>query len=616
MKTKRILSLLLVGILSLLMFVGKGNLQQAEAADNTLTVSVNTTDVIVGNNVNVTVTLSYSKGINTAQFNLNYDPSMFTYVSGDADGSSYAGSIPIIYMPNDFPTSCTWNFTFKATKTGTGNFTTTGITFIDPDVNSFNPTRNTASIKIWAQGSDDATLSSLQVAGASLSPDFAKWTTAYTVYVGSDVTSVDIAAATSQGGRVEIAGNTTNLSYGNNVITVTSYAPNGKTMNYTITVVRPEPVTEPPTTIPEPTTEPPEWSEIKLDGVIYHINSEFSKDVVPSGFETEIYDYNDNEVLAATNVKLNLTLFYLVDEEENGKFFIYDKTENTFYPFIRIEFLENRYIVIDAAKSDSKPENAEQKKISIGENEIDAYVNSDNSDFAYFYALNQNGVYSWYCYDKAEKTIQRVSKTSMNAVESGAQNETAEEETSAEKDGTNNLASENESLKDANNGLIHIRNIAIIVAGVLFVVLAGLIVFLLAHKSEKKHALPVENIDYGKLEDIEDEQEIPAATEMAAAQEMSNDSVNSENSEKSDETETAEKEAANEETAEEEPEAAGEEAPETSFEDIIVNEQNNVIEELSVTAENSFQEPTQEEVDEFRKEAEALETTEDEEEFL
>ena len=107
-----------------LMSVCHVNTKDVQASDNTLSVVTNVSEVIVGNNVSVSVTLSYSKGISTAQFYLNYDPSMFTYVSGDASGTSYAGSIPIIYMPDDYPTSHTWNFTFKTIQTGTGAFST------------------------------------------------------------------------------------------------------------------------------------------------------------------------------------------------------------------------------------------------------------------------------------------------------------------------------------------------------------------------------------------------------------------------------------------------------------------------------------------------------------
>ncbi len=550
MKIKRKLSFIIVGILLLLMFIGHLNTKIVKASDNTLSVAVSSTEVIVGNNVNVSVTLSYSKGISTAQFYLNYDPSMFAYVSGDASGTSYAGSIPIIYMPDDYPTSHTWNFTFKTIQTGTGAFSTEGDVFIDPDINAFTPVTNSTSVKIWAQGSDDATLNSLQVVGTTLTPAFGKWTMAYTAYVGSNTTAVDVAATSTQGGRVEIAGNTTNLAYGNNVVTVTSYAPNGKAMQYTITIVRPEPVTEPPTTIPEPTTLPPEWTEVVVNGISYNINSEYSKNVIPAGFEAVIFDYKDNQVLAATNPKSGLNLFYLVDGMENGKFFIYDADKDAFYDYVQVDSIDNKYVIIPLDKADIIPPDTTKGKVSINGFETDAYIDDENKDFAYFYAVNADGTYGWYSYDMIENTIQRLvfsveEETTTITTEEDTTEETTTIEIESEND-TYDWVSENESLKAENNSLTNIRNIAIIVAGVLLVVLVALIVILLANKSEKRHSIGMDNIDYAGLEEQEDEEEESESNDL---EDENLDDKDSKNKSDNKQSEKAEDESLNEQAA-------------------------------------------------------------------
>lgn len=580
MKVKRIISLILVGIMTFLMVSGI-EINTVEAAGECVVVSTSTTDVIVGKDVNVKVTLNCPVGLYAAQFELRYDASMFTYVSGDVGGSSYSGSIPISYLESGVPTTISWNFTFRAAKTGTSEFSVVGDTFIDKNVEGFTPAYTNAAVKVWAQGSDDATLSTLQVAGATLNPAFAKWTMQYTAYVGTEVTSVDIAAAATQGGRIEIVGNTTNLVYGNNVITVTSYAPNGKAMKYTITVVRPEPPTEPPTT--EPPTEPPEWTEVELDGEVYHISPDYSKEMIPSGFEANIVEYGDNEVLAATNDKLKMQLFYLTDEESNGRFFIYDEKEKQFYPFVYIDFLENRYILIDYKKAETTPDDMEKGKVTIGEQQIDAFINSEDSSFSYFYAINHNGVYSWYCYDAIEKTVQRVNDIAMpEEVTKEEETTTPAEVITTEQEHTYDYSSENESLKNANEGLIQIRNIAIIVAGVLLVVLIGLIVVLIANKSERKHSISDEKVNYAKLEDeIEKAENIDAssaAADMAkAAKEMS----------------------ATLEASEQEP---------------VIEEMEAVVEEISVDNEVIDSEPTRDEIADFDKEADGMEAVASDEE--
>ena len=87
-------------------------------------------------------------------------------------------------------------------------------------------------------GSDDATLNAIVVGGANLNPTFAKWTLDYVCYVDNSVTAVNIGATSTQGGKVEIAGNYTNLAVGNNYVTITSYAPNGKSMTYNLNIFR------------------------------------------------------------------------------------------------------------------------------------------------------------------------------------------------------------------------------------------------------------------------------------------------------------------------------------------------------------------------------------------
>lgn len=475
-----------------IMCIGSANV--TKAADDVMYVTPSTTDVIAGKEFTITLSMTHASGISAAMLNLNYDASMVTYVSG-ADGSGYAGVIPLNYMEASDTTKVQWVIKFKATKTGTCNFSVTNGVVYSSDEEELNVTYNKASVKIWAQGSDDATLKSLEVSGHALSPAFAKWTLNYTVKVPTTTTSVNISAPSTQGGRVEVKGNYTNLAYGNNVVTITSYAPNGKTMKYTVTIVRPEPVTEPVT---EPTTAPPAWSEVVIDGITYNINSDYSKNIIPAGFEPTVYDYKGNGVLASYSGKCELNLLYLVDAEKKGKFFIYDGEEDKFYPFITLSSVGNQYIILPENMQEEAPDNCTMGILEIGDYSINGYINNVDEDFGYFYAVNQEGYKGWYCYDLTEKTIQRMDvmdvEDETNPVEKPSEEET--QPSSSE----NDYSSENESLRAENALLIKIRNIAVPVAAVLAVVLIGLIIFLLAHKSEKEHAIPVEDVDYVKIE--------------------------------------------------------------------------------------------------------------------
>ena len=491
-----------VTIFSALFVSNSTDVKTVYAAGETMTVTTSASEVIINQEVTVTVTLNCPAGLYAAMFNLNYDASMFTYVSGDAGGTSYSGTIPLNYMDSGVPTTYSWTLKFKAVKTGTSDFTIQGDTFIDKNVEGFTPAYTNASVKVWAQGSDDATLSTLQVAGFTLNPAFGKWTTDYTVYVDHNTTAVDIVAQATQaaqGGRVEISGHMTDLQFGSNYVTVKSYAPNGKVITYNINIYRMDPPTEPPTT--EPPTEPPAWSEVVVDGNSYNISADFTADMIPAGFTSTLYDYKGNEALGVVNDKLGLDLLYLMDGEHNGRFYIYDKLLDKFYPYFVINSLDNSYVVLPNELAKDTPSDSKEGTFLIGEQVINGLLDNENKDFSYFYAVNQNGEYNWYCYDAIEGTIQRFHSVSVETPTVPEEMTTTEpSQESVEGSTDNNYASENESLHAANDGLIKIRNIAIAVAATLFIVLIGLVVFLIAHKSEEKHSDKTEKVDYVKLE--------------------------------------------------------------------------------------------------------------------
>ncbi len=89
------------------------------------------------------------------------------------------------------------------------------------------------------QPSTNADLSSLTVSGYTLSPAFAKNTTAYTVSVPSGVSSVKITAkAADAKAKVSVSGGTNLLAGSDNKVTVTCTAESGAKKVYTITVKR------------------------------------------------------------------------------------------------------------------------------------------------------------------------------------------------------------------------------------------------------------------------------------------------------------------------------------------------------------------------------------------
>lgn len=466
-KNNKLIKIMLIALLCIsICFTIFSKPEKTYASEGTITVNASAGEVIAGNTITVEVKLNNPAGITSANFELIYDGNIFAYVSG-MDGSGFNGVIPFSVTGGATEqTEYKWNITFKANQTGTCNFTIKGYQFIDTDVNDFSPACGSASVKVMAVGSDDATLSSIQVGGANLSPAFAKWTLDYVCYVNNSVTSVNIAAASSQGGRVEIAGNTDNLAVGNNYVTITSYAPNGKAMKYNLNIFRLEPPTEPPTEAPtDPPTEPPASFKVTIDGKEYNVSSEFDAGKVPDGFEVELGSYNGKDVITATGSATGFTLMYLVDSEGNGNFYVYDG--KNFYPYIVISNSENTYYVFDSRKADTSMA-GEEKDVKIKDTAIKGYV---DGEYIYFYAMNSNKKYSWYSYDTVEGTIQRLHTTSPEIIE---------DETTPEETASTPVTGKNDDGVSFNN-----KNIIIIGGALLLIVIAGAVIFLISKKTKK-----------------------------------------------------------------------------------------------------------------------------------
>lgn len=454
-KNNKLIKIMLIALLCIsICFTIFSKPEKTYASEGTITVKASAGEVIAGNTITVEVKLNNPAGITSANFELIYDGNIFAYVSG-MDGSGFNGVIPFSVTGGATEqTEYKWNITFKANQTGTCNFTIKGYQFIDTDVNDFSPACGSASVNVTAPpapGSDDATLSSIQVGGANLSPAFAKWTVDYVCYVNNSVTSVNIAATSSQGGRVEIAGNTNNLAVGNNYVTITSHAPNGKAMKYNLNIFR---------------LEPPASFKVTIDGKEYNVSSEFDAGKVPDGFEIELGSYNGKDVITATGSATGFTLMYLVDSEGNGNFYVYDG--KNFYPYIVISNSENTYYVFDSRKADTSMA-GEEKDVKIKDTAIKGYV---DGEYIYFYAMNSNKKYSWYSYDTVEGTIQRLRTTSPEIIE--------DETTTPEETASTPVTGKNDDGVSFNN-----KNIIIIGGALLLIVIAGAVIFLISKKEKK-----------------------------------------------------------------------------------------------------------------------------------
>ena len=534
---KKILCVILSLLTSLIMMMSLCTEKTMAAASGS--VSIDKSSVSVGDTVNVSVSFSTDGIIMAAQFDMNYDSGIFEFVSTDGPTSAgtRSGVIPFridtvsVSIDTDNIKQMSFSVTFKAKDAGQGSFSISGVNVATDGENGIgpeSPSFNTVSCSVAAPGSGDATLSSLSIAGYSYRPAFAKDKYDYFCDVPNEVTSVNISAVATQGGKVEIGGTPGNLKVGDNFVAITSHAPNGDTLRYNLRIMRREApdATEAPTEAPtEAVTEAPtkaaeteaesetassESTDIRVsvNGSNFTINSMYEDSLIPDGYKAAMVDYEGKKVKAAVNDDLGLTLFYLVDGNKKGEFYIYDIGGKSFFKYIVIPDDKQKLTVLDFSKVSDKPEGCREIKAKIRKiTDVPALMNDSSSDFVYFYAINDKGNKSWYSYDTVEDTIQRMNIQKVQ--ESG---EAGKDETKETDDELLSLLSDKvDKLELENSRMQFIRNAALAIGGVFLV--AGIVVIAVMGaqkaKSETDEADEGEKLtgdeDYIEVENDENE---------------------------------------------------------------------------------------------------------------
>ena len=195
---------------------------------------------------------------------------------------------------------------------------------------------------------------------------------------------------------------------GTNQVVCTVTAPDGVTKReYQITVNK--------TAIPEAQGPMPGADGVVLsnqmvtvDGESYGIAQSFSSRLIPEGFREQATDYNGAGVMAAVSDS-GMELLYLVKADGTGQFFVLDDS-GAFAPFVTIQVAQKTIVVLTPDSSVEIPERFNETVIQLnGSYRVTGWVPAGDPDQKYclVYGMNSSGVKDFYCYDLAEKTIQR-----------------------------------------------------------------------------------------------------------------------------------------------------------------------------------------------------------------
>lgn len=410
----------------------------ASAAASTI-IAFNKNSPKVGESVTVTVTVTGSEAIYSAEYTVTYDPDVLEFESGTS-ASGGAGSVKVApAVSGEKKQSCT--LTFTAIAAGSSPIRVSGAVYY---MNTDDAVGASATMTVSdASKSDNANLKSLSLSNGSLSPSFSASRTSYTATVANSVTQCRVyATASDSDAKVSVSGDSA-LKVGKNTRTVTVTAPSGAQKTYTITITRlaeneePTDSSDTDTSGTESTEEPTgNPLETTVDGGTFTVATDIAGVTLPEGFRVSSADYNGEQVATAEDSDRNFVIYYLCPADSDELVpYIVNGSGTAFERLKYADFAGKIYIFTDFPEDMSAPEGYYETTVKIGDFDMPSYAGTEDgySDFYYLYGFFDGG-FRVYRYDSSENMLQRYPEFKLTS--SGAETELAPDAGIAERFGS------------------------------------------------------------------------------------------------------------------------------------------------------------------------------------
>ena len=478
----------------------------AFAAGN-LSIAVSKNTVAAGDTMTVTVyAVNGNNEAVTSDMTITYDASKLEFVSGTGSANGGGGTVKVSGSNVDVK--------FKAIGSGDAYVKAEGASLtaagahINVSGTSAQPTASASEMtNDTANQSGDNSLSSLTLSSGTLSPAFQGNVTKCSAPVGSDVTDLTLnpVPATGKATVESITGNT-GLKTGENTLSVTVKAENGATAVYTIVVTKTEGASQPSQTDTTQETSTANDSSqtvttgieatgdeaIEYEGETYHIADEFPDSVIPEDFKRSHFEYHGTQHTGVVYVNGHLGMYYLVNSAGEGRFFIYDADRDEFFPYVRWNGADSYIIVMVTPNGAVPPDKYEKTYLTLKdglripvfcytggeEQEIQNFTGIESaqgeqaeragtiengmSDYCLVYAMNKDGVATWYQFDSLQGTYQRFNAEALTTTDPQDNYEVLLES-------YNSLTARNRKMKTRDR---------IVIAGLIFVVAVLIIVII------------------------------------------------------------------------------------------------------------------------------------------
>ena len=379
-----------ITLLLFLFLILFSRIETVNAATGSIRARASSTNVVLGNNVNVTVTVSGSIPIGSWEYVLDYDKSKLQLTS----------TTPPLYnvdVGNGSITTKSYTYRFRTTNPGSATVRITNALLIDyNNVQKMNITTPGTTINITRPQvitkSNDSSLSKIELSKGELSPSFNKNITEYEVKIDEIIDKINIKAITSNSKASVNNDGDVSLSEGKNAIDIVVTAENGNKTTYklNINVIDENPI------------------HVLIDEKAYTLVKNESDLNIPNNFKKIDFPIQGIDVVAYENETIDMILVVLKDED--GKISLYSYNEDEEYKLYNEFQTGTVRLYIDDFK-EKNVNNFKKTTLEINEIKLDAMQSEIDEDFYIVYAMNvTNGEYDYYLYDSAEETFQRFLK--------------------------------------------------------------------------------------------------------------------------------------------------------------------------------------------------------------
>ena len=360
--------------------------------------------------INVNATGNYT--ISLSSTSVTKGKSVTLYIkanncAGRFDISSSDSTVASISETYSFIDNATNTITISGLNSGTATITVKASDVTDYDGNTVSGTK-TLTLKVnnstssnnssssqqnnnnsQTEKSNDATLKSLGIDNANISPEFKSDILEYNVEVESGVEKLKINATPNNNKATVSGAGEVTVKEGLNKISISVTAEDGSRKTYTIniTVKEKEPII------------------VKINGKNYTIIKKAEELPEVDLFEKTKVKIGEEEVAAYYNSDLKIYLVGLRDDKNNIGMYIYDTDKNT---YTRYNWITVGGVTLYLKDAPKKLENFTKYKETINNISIDLYKLNNNEKIGLIYGTNvKTGNTGWYIYDKDDETLAR-----------------------------------------------------------------------------------------------------------------------------------------------------------------------------------------------------------------